>query len=79
MSYKDGNEIFKIALLTKMITEAGYIMYSLDMVGHGFSEGTRFYIPDSDWTVNCDDFESFAKFASVGERSGLPLFLGGES
>ena len=79
MSHKEDGELFKLALLAKMITEAGYIMYSLDMIGHGFSEGTRFYIPNSDWTVNRDDFKSFALFASKEEKPGLPIFLGGES
>jgi len=74
----DG-ELFKIPFLVSMLSEAGYIVYSLDMLGHGFSEGIRFFIPDFDWTVNRDDLASFAMFASKEETPGLPLFLGGES
>ena len=55
----------------------GYILYSLDMLGHGFSEGARFFIPDIDGTVNRDDFAAFAR--SVSRDSTLPLFLAGES
>lgn len=79
MSHKEGEDRFKIAQLAKSVTEAGYIMYSLDMLGHGFSEGTRFYVPNSDWTVNRDDFKSFALFASKEEKPGLPFFIAGES
>lgn len=74
----DGSP-FKLTLLAKAITEAGYILYSLDMLGHGYSEGERFFIPDSDWTINRDDFSSFALYAEEKEDAELPFFLMGES
>lgn len=74
----DG-ELYKHAMLAKHIPEAGYILYSLDMLGHGYSEGERFYIPESDWTINRDDFQSFATFAVGREDPELPFFLMGES
>ena len=80
MSVVENGERYKYALLPKLLTDAGYILYILDMYGHGFSEGERFYIPESDWTLNRDDLDSFAVFASHQEGAEqLPLFLMGES
>lgn len=72
----------KLALLAKTLIDAGYILYSLDMLGHGYSEGARFYIPDGDWTINRADFRSFAKFVEKKEEEEeelLPFYLLGES
>ncbi len=69
----------KLSLLAKTLMDSGYILYSLDMLGHGYSEGTRFFIPDGDWTVNRDDFQSFAKFVEKEEDPDLPFYLLGES
>mmetsp|Transcript_7039 Transcript_7039/g.8018 ORF Transcript_7039/g.8018 Transcript_7039/m.8018 type:complete len:350 (+) Transcript_7039:224-1273(+) len=74
---KDGT-VTKTAVLTKNLVEAGYEVYGLDMLGHGFSEGRRFYIPDGDWTINRDDLASFAMHISR-QKKELPLFLFGES
>ncbi len=75
----DGS-LYKYSLLSKMLTESGYILYVVDLRGHGFSEGDRFYIPRSDWTVNRDDLESFALYVSgKREHASLPFFLMGES
>ena len=83
MSCKIDGKTYQTAVLVNMAIKAGYIMYSLDMLGHGFSEGVRFLIPDSDWTINRDDLASFAMFVSKQEveksSKNLPLFLGGES
>lgn len=76
---KDNGDIYKIGVLAKLIPQAGYALYSLDMLGHGFSEGTRFYIPEADWKINRDDYSSFASHVSKEEGSDLPLFLMGES
>ena len=83
-----NGEVYKMAVLAQMLTKAGYIFYTLDMLGHGFSEGERFYIPDANWTINRDDLASFALFVSDQEKNiqntnnnnqQLPFFLGGES
>ncbi len=74
----DGR-LYRYSLLTKMFTECGYILYILDLRGHGFSEGERFYIPNCDWTINRDDLKSFALHVSRKEDSTLPFFLMGES
>lgn len=49
------------------------------MLGHGFSEGHRFYIPNGDWTINRDDLESFAKFVVKEHGDQIPLFMAGDS
>lgn len=78
LSCKVNGELFKVACMVKSIRESGYILYSLDMLGHGFSEGERFYIPKADWTLNRDDLADFAQYAS-SEYTTLPLFLLAES
>ena len=77
-----NDRLFRYALLSKMFAECGYVLYALDLRGHGFSEGDRFYIPDSDWKVNRDDLESFALYVVNDlekDDSKLPFFLIGES
>jgi len=65
-----------MALHSDVLTKAGYALYGLDMLGHGYSEGDRWYIPD--WIINRDDLDNFARFASE-KHPGVPLFLEGES
>lgn len=87
ISEDDEEESFtNMTLLSRKATAAGYALYSLDMLGHGLSEGKRFYIPEAgNWRVNRDHLESFAKFAhkdcasASSSDSDLPLFLFGES
>ena len=74
----DGKK-YGTALLVEFLIESGYILYSLDMLGHGYSEGERYFIPDSDWSIGRDDLRSFAMFAVGQEDSELPFFLMGES
>jgi len=73
-----SGRVTNYALLTNSMVKAGYGVYLLDMYGHGFSEGTRFYVPNS-WEVNRDDFHSFALFAARQHTEDTPLFLGGDS
>lgn len=74
-----NGEVYGVTCMVKAVTEAGYILYCLDMVGHGFSEGERFFIPNSDWKVNRDDLSAFAHYVSKDDNSDLPLFLVGQS
>lgn len=87
----DG-DLYKHPVLFNHLSEAGYITYALDIQGHGFSEGERFYIPDSEYKHNRDDLASFALHVSKLEEDtlssgdgsdtgsgSLPLFLAGES
>ena len=64
------------SLLSDALTKAGYSLYGLDMRGHGFSEGPRWYVPD--WKVNRDDLDNFARLVA-SQHPGIPLFLFGES
>lgn len=65
--------------LAHIMKTNGFALYVPDMIGHGFSEGCRFYIPKGDWSSNRDGLESFTKFASSEHEKGTPLFLAGES
>jgi acylglycerol lipase len=47
------------------------------MYGHGFSEGTRFYVPD--WIEMRDDAINFCKLVAKETPNDIPLFLCGES
>jgi len=74
----DGNYL-GIPLLARMLMENGFALYAPDMLGHGFSEGCRFYIPNGQWSVNRDGLEKFARFAASEHDDNTPLFLMGES
>jgi alpha-beta hydrolase superfamily lysophospholipase len=45
---------------------------------NSFSEGVRFYIPNS-WMVNRDDLQEFSLFVASQHDPGMPFFLGGDS
>ena len=70
--------VTNFALLSKECLKRGIALYTPDMSGHGLSEGTRFFIPNADWTVNRDDLEAFARYAAK-QHEDIPLFIGGES
>lgn len=74
-----SGRITNYALLSKKLLEKGYALYMMDMVGHGFSEGLRFYIPGAKWTTNRDDLDNFARYAVAHHKPGTPLFIMGES
>eukprot|EP00555_Chaetoceros_dichaeta_P005000 CAMPEP_0198261262 /NCGR_PEP_ID=MMETSP1447-20131203/10014_1 /TAXON_ID=420782 /ORGANISM="Chaetoceros dichaeta, Strain CCMP1751" /LENGTH=351 /DNA_ID=CAMNT_0043949117 /DNA_START=75 /DNA_END=1130 /DNA_ORIENTATION=- len=65
--------------MVSIMKENGFALYVPDMIGHGFSEGCRFYIPRGKWSINRDGLAEFAKFASSEHEKGTPLFLSGES
>lgn len=71
----DGRKV-NSALMADSFNKAGYALYALDMLGHGFSEGLRWFVPD--WKVNRDDLDNFTRFVA-SENPGIPLFLFGES
>jgi acylglycerol lipase len=66
-----------IGLLSRKLVSNQIALYALDMLGHGFSEGDRFYIPNRDYTINRDHLDSFARFVAK-QHPGVPLFLMGE-
>ena len=54
-------------------------MYSHNKLGHGFSEGKQFYIPNGDWKINRGDLVAFTKLAASEHPKGTPLILSGDS
>jgi len=68
-----------MALRVRMMNDKGYAVYAHDQLGHGFSEGKRFYIPNGDWTINRDDLVRFAQIAADNHPEGTPLILSGDS
>lgn len=67
-----------VGLLSRKLTSNQIALYTLDMLGHGFSEGKRFYIPGGDFTINRGHLESFATFVAA-QHPDVPFFLMGDS
>jgi len=73
-----------MGLIARALTQAGYVLYAMDLLGHGFSEGERFYIPRGDYTIHFNDLDAFVRFAisdyhASPSSSTLPFFLMGDS
>lgn len=79
MQCKSDGRYTDYALRSRGMNKAGIAVYAHDGLGHGFSEGQRFYIPDGDWTVNRDDLVKFARFVASKHDPGTPIFLSGDS
>jgi len=75
---KIGDRFADQALRIREMGEAGIAVYSFDALGHGFSEGARFYIPDGQWQFNRDDLVAFCRVASE-DYDNVPLFVSGDS
>jgi len=80
MKCRDGRYT-EMALRSRAMTAAGIAVYAHDQLGHGFSEGARFYIPNGDWTINRNDLVKFARLAAADKAhdENTPLFLSGDS
>jgi alpha-beta hydrolase superfamily lysophospholipase len=76
---KDGRKIEK-AFLAESFNKEGFAFYAHDKYGHGYSEGTRRWIPNS-YETNVQDFESLIRLAVAenGNDENIPVFLGAES
>jgi hypothetical protein len=61
-----------IALVVDTFTKKGMAVYARDQYGHGFSEGTRFYIPS--WEDNRNDLIEFVKLISTQNSKSIPLY-----
>ena len=85
----DGRKT-NVALLVQVYRDEHQMaVYALDIYGHGYSEGTRFFIPS--WEQNLKDYLSFIQLVQSNLRQkqqatkisptqgGLPLFLYGQS
>lgn len=75
---KIGDRYSDQALRIRLMAEEGIAVYSFDALGHGFSEGTRFYVPDAQWQVNRDDLVQCCLMASK-DYENVPLFVSGDS
>eukprot|EP00536_Pseudo-nitzschia_multiseries_P017401 jgi/Psemu1/224883/e_gw1.1535.17.1 len=78
MKFADGRYA-DMALRIRAMNAKGYAVYSHDQLGHGYSEGHRFFIPHADWKINRDDLVNFARMAAGEHPEGTPLILSGDS
>lgn len=75
---EDNNRKLGMALQREAWLKAGYALYALDMYGHGYSEGLRWFVPK--FEVNRDDLIAFAKLVAADQHEeNLPMFLTAES
>lgn len=72
----DGQK-FSTSLQVDAFHRIGCAFHAFDYLGHGFSEGTRFMIPD--WNVNKQDVINFCSLAARKHSKDIPFFLCGES
>jgi len=63
--------------LAEAFNKEGYAVYSLDLQGHGRSEGDRTFVEEYDHYV--DDVETFINASLPSIKEGTPLFLLGHS
>ena len=73
----DGRK-FNSALRAERFNKEGYAVYSHDYYGHGYSEGTRWLIPET-WKNNLEDYRTFVNTVASQHESDVPIFLMGES
>jgi acylglycerol lipase len=66
-----------MALLSDACNAQDWAVYAYDLYGHGFSEGKRFFIPNS-WETNRQDLVNFCNLAAE-DYPDVPLFIVGES
>ena len=67
------------ALRIRQFCDEGIAVYSYDALGHGFSEGTRFYIPNGNWEIYRDDLVAFCKMAAKDFDETIPILVSGDS
>ncbi|KAL7572016.1 hypothetical protein ACA910_001671 [Epithemia clementina (nom. ined.)] len=73
----DGRKT-NVALLAQVFRDEHEIaFYSFDLYGHGYSEGTRFFIPS--WEQNLQDYMNFIKMVDDMQETRVPTFLYGQS
>jgi alpha-beta hydrolase superfamily lysophospholipase len=61
-----------------LVEQQGCALYAFEQYGHGFSEGTRFLIPQT-WQNNLQDYVNFCNLVADEHDKDIPLFLQGES
>ena len=65
-----------LSLISDVCLKEGIALYAFDLYGHGFSEGTRVYVPS--YLENMKDYVNFCHMAAK-EHPSVPLVLMGES
>jgi alpha-beta hydrolase superfamily lysophospholipase len=74
-----NNRKLSMSLQAQVLVEQhGYALYAFEQYGHGFSEGTRFLIPET-WENNLKDYVNFCNLVADKHGKDIPLFLEGES
>ena len=73
----DGRKL-NAALQAESLLKEGIALYAFDLYGHGFSEGTRFWIPDT-YHNNKQDYINFCHIVAKEHSKDTPIFLMGES
>lgn len=66
-----------LSLMAENCLSQDIALYAFDLYGHGYSEGTRSFIPET-WENNRNDLIAFCDIVS-SKHSDSPLFLMGES
>jgi acylglycerol lipase len=66
-----------VALLRQVFNASNVALYSFDNYGHGFSEGTRFFIPS--YEENLKDYLTFIRLVDDKNNGSLPVFIMGSS
>jgi alpha-beta hydrolase superfamily lysophospholipase len=76
---KGNSRKFNMSFQVQVLVEKeGYALYAFEQYGHGFSEGTRFLIPET-WENNLKDYINFCNLVADKHDKDIPLFLEGES
>ena len=68
------------ALMVDAFLKNSISVYAFDLYGHGYSEGMRFFIPQS-YNVNVQDYINFSHLVAAENKTtgNVPIFLMGES
>mmetsp|Transcript_3809 Transcript_3809/g.6502 ORF Transcript_3809/g.6502 Transcript_3809/m.6502 type:complete len:385 (-) Transcript_3809:133-1287(-) len=73
---RDGRKT-DMALLQEYCQQQDFALYSLDMYGHGFSEGPRMLVKS--YKENRNDLGDFCSMVAGENAEGIPLFVVGHS
>lgn len=66
-----------VALLRQVVNDADMALHAFDYYGHGFSEGTRFYVPS--FQQSLQDVMTYIKLVDAAYDGKIPIFLLGAS
>jgi len=74
---KEKKRKLGMALQCDSWLKEGYALYALDLYGHGYSEGLRWFVPK--FEVNRDDIIAFTKLVAAEWAEETPMILSAES